>query len=88
MTLKLLSPLGGRYTDTTPPLLTKYFSEYAFLSKRVHVELDFVFAISKAGLVRRGCHKVNPKQLPERSAVAFIGFVRLVEIFYCSRTSY
>ena len=51
MTLNLLSPLDGRYADATAPL-TDYFSEFAFLRDRVRVELDFLTALSKTGLVR------------------------------------
>lgn len=51
MTLKLLSPLDGRYADVTAPL-TEYFSEYAFLRDRVRVELDYLAALSKSGLIR------------------------------------
>src|SRR5512144_1262994 len=51
MTLKLLSPLDGRYADVTAPL-TEYFSEFAFLRDRVRVELDFIAALSKTDLIR------------------------------------
>ncbi|MBL8078294.1 MAG: adenylosuccinate lyase [Anaerolineales bacterium] len=51
MTLHLLSPLDGRYADTTAPL-TDFFSEFAFLRDRVRVELNFLSALSKTGLVR------------------------------------
>lgn len=51
MTLKLLSPLDGRYADVTAPL-TDYFSEFAFLRDRVRVELDYLVALSKIGLIR------------------------------------
>jgi adenylosuccinate lyase len=51
MTLKLLSPLDGRYADLTAPL-TDYFSEFAFLRDRVRVELDYLVALSRTGLVR------------------------------------
>ena len=51
MTLNLLSPLDGRYADVIAPL-TEYFSEFAFLRDRVRVELDFMAALSKTGLVR------------------------------------
>ena len=51
MTLNLLSPLDGRYADVIAPL-TEYFSEFAFLRDRVRVELDFLLALSKAGLIR------------------------------------
>jgi adenylosuccinate lyase len=49
--LYLLSPLDGRYTDATAPLRT-HFSEFAFLRDRVRVELDFLSALSKIGLIR------------------------------------
>ena len=51
MTLNLLSPLDGRYTETIAPL-TDFFSEFAFLRDRVRVELDFLSALSKTGLTR------------------------------------
>jgi adenylosuccinate lyase len=51
MTLHLLSPLDGRYAETTAPL-TDYFSEFAFLRDRVRVELHFLLALSKTDLVR------------------------------------
>src|SRR5690349_7270569 len=51
MTLNLLSPLDGRYAEITEPL-TDYFSEFAFLRDRVRVELDYLIALSKTGLVR------------------------------------
>jgi len=51
MTLKLLSPLDGRYADITAPL-TEFFSEFAFLRDRVRVELDYLSALSETGLVR------------------------------------
>jgi adenylosuccinate lyase len=51
MTLHLLSPLDGRYAETTAPL-TDYFSEFAFLRDRVRVELNFLLALSKTDLVR------------------------------------
>jgi adenylosuccinate lyase len=49
--LELLSPLDGRYADSTAPL-RDYFSEFAFLRDRVRVELDFFSALSKTGLTR------------------------------------
>lgn len=51
MTLKLLSPLDGRYADVTAPL-TEYFSEFAFLRDRVRIELDYLVALSRTGLIR------------------------------------
>lgn len=49
--LNLLSPLDGRYAEATAPL-RDYFSEFAFLRDRVRVELNFLLALSKTGLVR------------------------------------
>jgi len=51
MTLHLISPLDGRYAETTAPL-TDFFSEFAFLRDRVRVELNFLLALSKTDLVR------------------------------------
>jgi adenylosuccinate lyase len=51
MTLNLISPLDGRYGEITASL-TEFFSEFAFLRDRVRVELDFLSALSKTGLVR------------------------------------
>ena len=49
--LRALSPLDGRYAEATSPL-RDYFSEFAFLRDRVRVELGFLPALSKTGLVR------------------------------------
>jgi adenylosuccinate lyase len=51
MTLYLLSPLDGRYADITASL-AGHFSEFAFLRDRVRVELDYLTALSKTGLIR------------------------------------
>jgi len=49
--LHALSPLDGRYAESTAPL-TEFFSEFAILRDRVRVELDFITALSKTDLVR------------------------------------
>jgi adenylosuccinate lyase len=46
-----LSSLDGRYSEMTAPL-GRYFSEFAFLRDRVRIELDFLSALSKTGLIR------------------------------------
>ena len=51
MSLHALSPLDGRYENDTAPL-PEYFSEFAYLRSRAHLELDFLAALSKTGLVR------------------------------------
>ena len=50
-TLHALSSLDGRYAEATRPL-TEFFSEFAFLRDRVRVELNFLAALSKTGMVR------------------------------------
>src|SRR5215207_5136436 len=50
MTLHALSPLDGRYENETSPL-REYFSEFAFLRARARLELDFLSALSKTGLI-------------------------------------
>jgi len=49
--LLLLSPLDGRYADSTAPL-RDYFSEFAFLRDRVRIELDLLAGFSKLGIIR------------------------------------
>lgn len=49
--LERLSPLDGRYADATAPLRT-HFSEFAYLRDRTRIELDFLLALSKTGLIR------------------------------------
>ena len=51
MTLHALSSLDGRYEKETAPL-RDYFSEFAYLRARARLELDFLSALSKTGLVR------------------------------------
>jgi len=48
--LHTLSSLDGRYADATAPL-REYLSEFAFLRDRVRIELDYLSALSKIGLV-------------------------------------
>jgi adenylosuccinate lyase len=50
MALHALSPLDGRYENETSPL-RDFFSEFAFLRARVRVELDFLSALSKTGIL-------------------------------------
>src|SRR5215216_2476657 len=50
MTLHALSPLDGRYEIETSPL-RDFFSEYAYLRTRVRIELDFLSALSKTGVL-------------------------------------
>lgn len=49
--LLLLSPLDGRYADSTSAL-RDYFSEFSYLRDRVRVELDLLAGLSKIGLIR------------------------------------
>ena len=50
MTLHALSPLDGRYENETAPL-REYFSEFAYLRARARLELDFLSALSKIGII-------------------------------------
>jgi adenylosuccinate lyase len=50
MALHALSPLDGRYENETSPL-RGFFSEFAYLRTRVRVELEFLSALSKTGLI-------------------------------------
>ena len=50
MTLHALSPLDGRYENETSPL-REFFSEFAYLRTRTRIELDFLAALSKTGLI-------------------------------------
>ena len=49
--LQFLSPLDGRYADTTAPL-REHFSEFAYLRDRTRLELDYLTALAQTGLVR------------------------------------
>src|SRR5688572_7586864 len=51
MALHALSPLDGRYEKENAPL-RDYFSEFAYHRARARLELDFLSALSKTGLVR------------------------------------
>jgi adenylosuccinate lyase len=50
MALHALSPLDGRYENETSPL-RDFFSEFAYLRDRVRLELDFLSALAKTGLI-------------------------------------
>ena len=46
MSLFSISPIDGRYRNTTAPLVA-YFSEYALIKYRVFVEVEYFIALSK-----------------------------------------
>ncbi len=48
--LHALSPLDGRYADATASLRS-FFSEFAYLRDRVRIELNYLSALSKTGLI-------------------------------------
>jgi adenylosuccinate lyase len=50
MSLHALSPLDGRYENETAPL-RDFFSEFAYLHARARLELDFLSALSKTGII-------------------------------------
>ncbi len=49
--LRSLSPLDGRYREALAAL-REYFSEFAFLRARARAELEYLLALSEAGVVR------------------------------------
>ena len=51
MALHALSPLDGRYLQTAAPL-REYFSEFAYLRTRLHIEVEYLAALGRAGFVR------------------------------------
>jgi adenylosuccinate lyase len=50
MTLHALSPLDGRYANEISAL-RDFFSEFAYLRTRTQIELDFLLALSKSGMI-------------------------------------
>lgn len=50
MSLHSLSSLDGRYEKETSPL-RDFFSEFAYLRSRTRLELDFIVALSKTGII-------------------------------------
>ncbi len=50
MTLRALSPLDGRYAKETEAL-RDFFSEFAYLRIRTRLEMDFLSALSKTGII-------------------------------------
>lgn len=53
MSLHALSSLDGRYEKETAPL-RDFLSEFAYLRTRTRLELDFVAALSKTGIIPAG----------------------------------
>jgi adenylosuccinate lyase len=51
MALHVLSPLDGRYENEASPL-RDFFSEFAYLRARARLELDYLSALAKTGLIR------------------------------------
>lgn len=50
MTLHALSPLDGRYENETS-VLRDFFSEFAYLRTRARLELDYLGALAKTGII-------------------------------------
>ena len=48
-TLTAISPLDGRYFNKVE-VLTEYFSEYALIKARVHVEIEYFIALCELPL--------------------------------------
>lgn len=49
--LQAISSVDGRYRSITEPL-AEYFSEYALIRARIRVEMEYLIALSDAGLIR------------------------------------
>jgi adenylosuccinate lyase len=50
--LLAINPLDGRYTDKTSEL-SEFVSEYALIKYRVEIEIRYLLALSKIGIVRK-----------------------------------
>ncbi|HEY4513783.1 MAG TPA: adenylosuccinate lyase [Candidatus Paceibacterota bacterium] len=50
--LTAVSSIDGRYRGITAPL-SEYFSEFALMRARIRVEMEYLIALSEAGLVRK-----------------------------------
>lgn len=50
--LTAVSSIDGRYRENVAPL-TEYFSEFALIRARIKVELEYLIALSEAGLVSK-----------------------------------
>ena len=48
--LTAVSPIDGRYADKTAPL-REHFSEYGLIKQRVHVEVEWLLALARDGVV-------------------------------------
>lgn len=66
MTLHALSPLDGRYANEVA-VLRDFFSEFAFLRTRTQVELEFLAALSKTGMIPADTLSHYQYDLPEFS---------------------
>ena len=51
-TLKAVSPIDGRYYESTSPL-NPYVSEYALIYFRIEIEIRYLEALSKVGVIRK-----------------------------------
>jgi adenylosuccinate lyase len=61
--LLAINPLDGRYTDKTAEL-SGFVSEYALIKYRIEVEIKYLLALSKIGVVRK-INKAEQKKLDE-----------------------
>jgi len=61
--LLAINPLDGRYTDKTSEL-AEFVSEYALIKYRVEVEIKYLLALSKIGVVRK-INKAEQEKLDE-----------------------
>lgn len=70
-TLNAISPIDGRYRGATEKL-SAYFSEAAIIKYRVHVEVEYLIALSEIplpgmkGFTARNAAKLRKKSLPSQ----------------------
>ncbi|MBV9470616.1 MAG: hypothetical protein JOZ57_15360, partial [Abitibacteriaceae bacterium] len=47
MSIQAISPLDGRYAEPVQPL-TYFFSEWALIKFRIHIEVEWLIALSQS----------------------------------------
>ncbi len=67
MTIHALSPLDGRYESETTPL-REFFSEFAFMRTRARLELDYLSALAKTGVVGRSDWQFDLREFTDEDA--------------------
>jgi adenylosuccinate lyase len=83
--LTAISPIDGRYRNQVAHL-AEYFSEYALIKYRVHVEIEYIIALSEAKL--KGFKPFTPAQIKNiRKIVANFSLENALEIKNIEKTT-